>query len=266
MHPVLVVLGVPLHVYTLAYVLGGLLGGLLAFHRLVQLHPPRRATTLIAVAVAVGMAGAVALARALELAAGGGAVSATGGAHRGITILGFQLLGGLALLAILVWRRWPVGATFDLVIPGMPLLQAVGRLGCLAQGCCGGRPSAGALAMNLPGIDGRWLPRHPTQLLAAAADLAILGTLLLVERRAARRGGLPFAGFLAVLFALLTLGKRLLLEPLREQSLPPLGPLTPAQAFCLLGLLVAGALLLLGLARARRALLQRRGLPPEIAD
>ena len=148
----------------------------------------------------------------------------------------------------------------------MPVLQAVGRLGCLAEGCCGGRPSAGALAMTLPGLDGRWLPRHPTQLLAAAADLAILATLLLVERRAARRGGLAFAGFLAVLFALLTLGKRFLLEFLREQGLPPLGPLTPAQVVCLLGLLVAGALLLLGLARARRTRLQRRGLPPEAAD
>ena len=53
---------------------------------------------------------------------------------------------------------------------------------------------------------------------------------------------------------------------MREQSLPPLGPLTPAQVVCLLGLLVAGALLLLGLARARRTRLQRRGLPPAAAD
>jgi len=94
---------------------------------------------------------------------------------------------------------WPLATLVDLFAPGLPLGHALGRLGCLAAGCCFGRPSHAPWAMAFPPgsvafrelapgglIDeatGRTVPLHPTQLYESLAELAIFGLLMLAQRR-----------------------------------------------------------------------------------
>lgn len=52
-----------------------------------------------------------------------------------------SFLGGLVALAIFARaRKINFAAFLDICILGVPLAQAIGRLGCIAAGCCWGRP------------------------------------------------------------------------------------------------------------------------------
>ena len=109
--------------------------------------------------------------------------------------------GGL-ILAVLVafWYIYrhglPFWTTCDVFAPGIALGHVTGRLGCLAAGCCYGRPAdvpwavtftSPLAAANVGTPLG--IPLHPTQLYEAGASLVILLFLLATERR-----GRPFAG------------------------------------------------------------------------
>jgi phosphatidylglycerol:prolipoprotein diacylglycerol transferase len=105
---------------------------------------------------------------------------------------GLVFYGGLALgIAVggyLAWRRrlgfW---ATGDLLAPFLAIGYGIVRVGCFLNGCCFGRVTHVPWAVVFPSLaDG--LPRHPSQLYAAAMGL-ILGFLLLFFYR--RR---PFSG------------------------------------------------------------------------
>jgi phosphatidylglycerol:prolipoprotein diacylglycerol transferase len=109
--------------------------------------------------------------------------------------------GGL-ILAVLIafWyvnkHRLPLWTTCDVFAPGIALGHVTGRLGCLAAGCCYGRPTSlpwgitftNQLAAANVGTP-LGIPLHPTQIYEAAAELLILGILLATEKR-----GRPFAG------------------------------------------------------------------------
>jgi phosphatidylglycerol:prolipoprotein diacylglycerol transferase len=109
--------------------------------------------------------------------------------------------GGL-ILAVLVgfWyvirHGLPLWTTCDVFAPGIALGHVTGRLGCLAAGCCYGRPTdvpwaitfTNALAAANVGTP-LGIPLHPTQIYEAGAELLILGLLLATERR-----GRPFPG------------------------------------------------------------------------
>ena len=109
--------------------------------------------------------------------------------------------GGL-ILAVLVafWymhkHRLPLWTTCDVFAPGIALGHVTGRLGCLAAGCCYGRPTSlpwGITFTNPLAAANVGTPLgislHPTQIYEAGAELLILGVLLATERR-----GRPFAG------------------------------------------------------------------------
>ena len=109
--------------------------------------------------------------------------------------------GGL-ILAVLVafWyvhkHRLPLWATCDVFAPGIALGHVTGRLGCLAAGCCYGRPTSlpwgitftNPLAAANVGTP-LGIPLHPTQIYEAGAELLILLVLLATEKR-----GRPFPG------------------------------------------------------------------------
>jgi phosphatidylglycerol:prolipoprotein diacylglycerol transferase len=109
--------------------------------------------------------------------------------------------GGL-ILAVLVafWyihkHRLPFWTTCDVFAPGIALGHVTGRLGCLAAGCCYGRPAdvpwaitfTNPLAATNVGTP-LGIPLHPTQVYEAGAELLILGFLMATERR-----GRYFAG------------------------------------------------------------------------
>ena len=109
--------------------------------------------------------------------------------------------GGLILaVAVAFWyihrHRLPFWTTCDVFAPGIALGHVTGRLGCLAAGCCYGRPTDVAWAITFTDPQAAanvgtplGIPLHPTQLYEAGAALLILGLLLATERR-----GRVFAG------------------------------------------------------------------------
>ncbi len=67
-----------------------------------------------------------------------------------------SFIGGLAAAMIFARsRRLPLALFADLIVLGLPLAQAFGRLGCVASACCYGKPfyhlgSAGEVISDLP--------------------------------------------------------------------------------------------------------------------
>jgi phosphatidylglycerol---prolipoprotein diacylglyceryl transferase len=115
--------------------------------------------------------------------------------------LGGVFYGGLLLaLAVAFWyiarHRMPFWTTCDIFAPGIALGHVTGRLGCLAAGCCYGKPTdvpwaivfTNPLAASNVGTP-LGIPLHPTQLYEAGAALIILVLLLATEHR-----GRPFPG------------------------------------------------------------------------
>jgi phosphatidylglycerol:prolipoprotein diacylglycerol transferase len=102
--------------------------------------------------------------------------------------------GFLAALVIIVWyaRRsgltlWP---TLDVLAPATAIGQAIGRLGCLAAGCCYGRVTDCAWAVTFRDpIAQRTVgtpldvPVHPTQIYESLATLALFFALLWLAPR-----------------------------------------------------------------------------------
>lgn len=175
----------------------------------------------------------------------------TGTAGQGLTI-GWGVLGAMALaIASCRVNRLPMGRAFDLAVLPCPLGQAIGRLGCLAAGCCAGKATTSALSMYLPGMGGVWTMRYPTQLLDSAAHLFIFLALVAVERRWRR----PFDGFLFTLYLALSSSLRFTMGFMREGEAAVVGPFSAMHLQGMAGVAVALALMVwnMGLPWLRRA-------------
>lgn len=129
----------------------------------------------------------------------------------------------------------PVGVVVDCQAVGLGLVLAVARWGCLAHGCCHGRPATfgvryeSGLHVDSP-LTGIRL--FPLQLLDSVALAAVTGVSLAVMSTGADPGS-------GVVTWVLGYGAvRSLLEPLRGDTRPRVGPLTEAQ-WTFLGCLVA---------------------------
>ena len=108
----------------------------------------------------------------------------------------------------------PFWTTCDVFAPGIALGHVTGRLGCLAAGCCYGKPTnvAWAITFTNPLAAANvgtplGIPLHPTQIYEAGAELLILILLLTIERR-----GRPFAGRTFWLYMLLYAISRYIIE------------------------------------------------------
>ena len=112
--------------------------------------------------------------------------------------------GGLILaIGVAFWyihrHRMPFWRTCDVFAPGIALGHVTGRMGCLAAGCCYGRPTSlpwgitftNPLAAANVGTP-LGIPLHPTQLYEAGAELLILTVLLSTEWRGRRFAGRTF--------------------------------------------------------------------------
>lgn len=60
--------------------------------------------------------------------------------HGGLAYQGGLILGALAAIGYLRWKKLNVWPMADLVSPYVILGQAIGRIGCFLNGCCYGRP------------------------------------------------------------------------------------------------------------------------------
>ena len=150
----------------------------------------------------------------------------------------FFAIPGLLLTApFVVWvAGLPAGAFLDGAAVAVATGTIFGRIGCLLQGCCAGRPTSGRLGIPLSDVDGVHARRLPTQLLDACWAALLLGALL------AAAGQLPagvcfFAG--SVLY-----GAGRFLTDFTRQRRPPSGALSQAQ-LASLGLIAGGSSALL---------------------
>ena len=127
--------------------------------------------------------------------------------------------GGLILAVLVSWwymrrHQMPLWRTCDAFAPGIALGHAIGRVGCLMAGCCYGRPTSApwgivfsdAFAASYVGTP-LHVHLHPTQLYESAAELLILCTLLLMEKR-----GRQFAGRTIWAYVLLYAVSRFFIE------------------------------------------------------
>ena len=143
----------------------------------------------------------------------------------GMVLYGALLSGTLAGITFARAQRWPYWALADLFAPPVAAGIAVGRLGCLAAGCCFGKetdvPWALAFAAGTPaarqygtiGGEGRTPPLHPTQFYEALCLTALLTVMLWMRWRRRRRDAAAarspgaialvfLAGYAAVRFAI----------------------------------------------------------------
>lgn len=160
---------------------------------------------------------------------------------------GFSVLGAFGGVILGLWvfcrrRRLEFLRLLDYVSAAAPLWHFFGRMGCLAAGCCYGRPTELPWAVTFtdprslvaPELLGR--PLHPTQAYEALGTLAMAALLYRFVLRPTEKGRLPAgstSGWYFVSYGMLRFG----LEFLRGDSVPFAFGLTAGQA---LGLALAG--------------------------
>jgi phosphatidylglycerol:prolipoprotein diacylglycerol transferase len=94
-----------------------------------------------------------------------------------------------------IWHRWPVLTTADAYAPGIAFGHSLGRLGCLAAGCCYGKPTDASwgivfhnpIANRLTGTPLN-VRLHPTQIYEWAAEFAIFLLLVWMYKRRSFHG------------------------------------------------------------------------------
>lgn len=159
--------------------------------------------------------------------------------------------GGVMLAVLVAYfymknKGMPGLTTSDVFAPGLALGHAIGRIGCLAAGCCWGIECDRPWAVTFKNPDAHNLvnvplnvPLHPTQLYESAAELGIFAALYWYFGR-------PHgAGRVIGLYLVLSSVARLGIEFYRfhEQALPFGLPLSITQ-WLAIGLLVAGVVLM----------------------
>ncbi len=118
----------------------------------------------------------------------------------GGAIHGGIIAGAIAYFVSMRRLRLPVRETADAVLPGVALGQGIGRLGCFFAGCCYGTHCDAPWAITFTNPDAAsqgtplGVPLHPVQLYTLAANLAVVGLLLLARRKR------PYKGFLLTVY------------------------------------------------------------------
>jgi phosphatidylglycerol:prolipoprotein diacylglycerol transferase len=151
--------------------------------------------------------------------------------------VGFVSWGGYvgligSTLAIAHAFRMPLVEVLDLTLPSSLFASAIGRLGCLSYGCCGGRPCEHGILWRHPESrvvrefgSAASVPRVPTQLLSSLHALATFALVAALSGRA--RPGAPTL-FVMILYSL----GRFVIEFLREEPRYPPFELTRGQIAC----------------------------------
>jgi phosphatidylglycerol---prolipoprotein diacylglyceryl transferase len=106
----------------------------------------------------------------------------------GMVLYGGLIVAVLASVPLLPALGLPFGAFWDAAIFTMLVGTAIGRVGCLLNGCCAGRPSGAWFALSLPDHRGIRQRRIPTQLMEMTFAAVLFGAALMLRGRA------PFPG------------------------------------------------------------------------
>jgi phosphatidylglycerol:prolipoprotein diacylglycerol transferase len=106
----------------------------------------------------------------------------------GLIFYGGFIGGALGIVILSALRKEPLWAFADFVVTSVPLGHALGRIGCLLNGCCFGKPCDLPWAVSLEDV-----ARHPTPLYEAGYNLAVYALLLWLYPRRKRDGGVFIA-------------------------------------------------------------------------
>ena len=105
---------------------------------------------------------------------------------------GLTIYGAILGAALGIWiygrfsRKFRFGYLADLLVPGLILAQAIGRVGCILNGCCYGFETdifCAIIYTNPESYGPIGIPVHPTQLYEIVYLLIVFGVLLSIRRR-----------------------------------------------------------------------------------
>jgi phosphatidylglycerol---prolipoprotein diacylglyceryl transferase len=122
------------------------------------------------------------------------------------------LFGALAVALFLFRKKRLDGWRWlDTAAPALAVIVAVGRVGCLMAGCCWGAPTEAPWAVVFTESKSapHNIPLHPTQAYYLVANLLIVAALLIRRKTAA------FRGELILLFVLMYVTSRSIIDPFR---------------------------------------------------
>jgi phosphatidylglycerol---prolipoprotein diacylglyceryl transferase len=114
----------------------------------------------------------------------------------GLVYYGGLIGATLAGIIYLVWKKLPVWKFGDALAPSIAFGYVLGRIGCLMNGCCYGRPCDLPWAIRFPAEHStRGALVHPTQIYDSLLSLIFWGVLAWLYRRK-RFDGQVFASYL----------------------------------------------------------------------
>jgi len=117
----------------------------------------------------------------------------------GFVVYGSIIGGILGAYLYCRMKKWNVLKIFDLVIPGLPLAQGFGRIGCFLAGCCYGAETTSSLSVVFKDIPNSQAPAgihlHPTQIYSSIFDFALAAFLLWYSKKE-RKDGRVFSMYL----------------------------------------------------------------------
>ncbi len=129
--------------------------------------------------------------------------------HGGLVIYGGIILAAFTGIFFLSKRKIPILKTADMLSPYVALAQSIGRIGCLLNGCCYGRPTSAPWGIYFPG---QVVVLHPTEIYFSLNALAIFLILKMVQKRK------RFTGQVVLLYFILYSATRFLIEFFRGDS------------------------------------------------
>ncbi|MBN1871443.1 MAG: prolipoprotein diacylglyceryl transferase [Candidatus Omnitrophica bacterium] len=140
--------------------------------------------------------------------------------HGGLAIQGGLASGIAAAYVFIRVNKLPIWKTADLIAPYLALGQSIGRIGCLLNGCCYGKPTRLATGIYLPG---HAFLLHPTQAYYSIAYLLVFIVLIAIYKKR-KIYGLVFFSYL-MMFSII----RFFLDYLRGDLYPVVLGLTSSQ-------------------------------------
>lgn len=177
--------------------------------------------------------------------------------HGGLVFHGGFVFATIAGFAWCTWKRIPGWTLADVLAPSLALGHALGRVGCLLNGCCYGRRCEMPWALRYPADhETHGTPVHPTQAYEALLALGLAAVLEGVFRRR-RFDGQVFALYLMA-YAVLRAGVECFRGDYPVHTLT-LGFITPAHWVSLGLFLLGGGLYFI---RRRHPLGASEGNPP----
>jgi len=107
---------------------------------------------------------------------------------------GFVFYGGVlgGLLGIYIYARQfqlPFVGLTEALIPSVPLIHALGRIGCFCAGCCYGRPMDSPWGLHFhSGLAPQDITLFPVQLLESGLNLILFVAIFVFSRKSRQRG------------------------------------------------------------------------------